>query len=121
MQDMLVDIKNGKQGCHDLCGLLFLIIPVLIQLPNPLLNHHIDKDVEELSGQRTALGDTTAGLKGRAVVPSFSTYHEGITPVPTNEPDYPRSRSIAFQQLDAPLPIHCIECLPALGQVVRTG
>ncbi len=63
-----------------------------------------------------ALGDTTASLKGCAIVPSCSTNHDGITPVATDKPNHLGSCSIAFQQHDALLPIHCIEGLPKIKE-----
>jgi hypothetical protein len=42
------------------------------------------------------------------------TNHDGITPIAADKPNHPGSCSIAFQQHDAPLPIHRIEGLPKI-------
>jgi hypothetical protein len=85
-------------------------------LPHPFPNHCINQDIEELGRQWAALGDTVAGLKGRAVVPSCSTYHDGVAPIPANQPNHPRSSSIPFQQHDALLPIYHIERLSKIKE-----
>jgi hypothetical protein len=57
----------------------------------------------------TALGHSAASFEGRAVVSRRPTHHNGIVPVAADQSEHPRSHTVAFQEHDAPLPIHSIE------------